>query len=38
MGKITVENTAFAKITPKEHRERRLWSPVALREAIYNAQ
>lgn len=37
LDKIAVENTTFATITPKERIERRLWNPVALREAILNA-
>lgn len=37
LDKIAVENTTFATITSKERIERKLWNPVALREAIYNA-
>lgn len=37
LDKIAVENTTFATITSKERIERRLWNPVALREAILNA-
>lgn len=37
LDKIEVENTTLAKITPKEREEKRLWNPVALREAVINA-
>ena len=37
LDKMEVENKTLAKITPKEREEKRLWSPVALREAIINA-
>ena len=37
LDKIAVENTTFATITSKQRIERKLWSPIALREAIYNA-
>ena len=37
LDKIEVENTTFAKITSRKRIERRLWNPVALREAILNA-
>ena len=37
LDKITVENPTFATITSRERIERRLWNPVALREAILNA-
>jgi predicted HTH transcriptional regulator len=37
LDKIAVENTTFATITSKERIERKLWNPVALREAILNA-
>ena len=37
LDKIAVENTTFATITSRERIERRLWNPVALREAILNA-
>ena len=37
LDKIDVENKTLAKITPKEREEKRLWNPVALREAVINA-
>ena len=37
LDKIEVENKTLAKITPKEREERKLWNPVALREAVINA-
>ena len=37
LDKIDIENKTLAKITPKEREEKRLWNPVALREAIINA-
>ena len=37
LDKINLENKTLAKITPKEREERRLWNPVALREAVINA-
>ena len=37
LDKIEVENKTLAKITPKEREEKKLWNPVALREAIINA-
>ena len=37
LDKIEVENKTLAKITPKEREEKRLWNPVALREAVINA-
>ena len=37
LDKIDVENKTLAKITPKERQEKRLWNPVALREAVTNA-
>ena len=37
LDKIAIENTTFATITPRQRIEQRLWNPVALREAIYNA-
>lgn len=37
LDKIGVENTTFATITSKQRIERRLWNPIALQEAIYNA-
>jgi predicted HTH transcriptional regulator len=37
LDKMEVENKTLAKITPKEREEKRLWSPVALREAVINA-
>lgn len=35
LDKIEVENKTLAKITSKERKEKRLWNPVALREAVY---
>jgi len=37
LDKINIENRIYARITPKERIERRLWHQVALREAIINA-
>lgn len=37
LDKINIENEIYARITPKERIEKRLWHPVALREAIINA-
>lgn len=37
LDKIGVENKTIAKITPKEREEKKLWNPLALREAIINA-
>ena len=37
LDKIEIENKTLAKITPKEREEKRLWNPVALREAVINA-
>lgn len=37
LDKIGVENKTLAKITPKEREEKKLWNPVALREAVINA-
>lgn len=37
LDKISVENKTLAKITSKEREEKKLWSPVALREAVINA-
>jgi|LSQX01.1.fsa_nt_gb predicted HTH transcriptional regulator len=37
LDKIDLENKTLTKITPKEREEKRLWSPVALREAVVNA-
>ena len=37
LDKIDIENKTLARITPKEREEKRLWNPVALREAIINA-
>lgn len=37
LDKINIENRVYARITPKERIEKRLWQPVALREAIINA-
>ena len=37
LDKIEVENKTLAKITSKEREEKRLWNPVALREAVINS-
>ena len=37
LDKIDVENKTLAKITRREREEKRLWNPVALREAVINA-
>ena len=37
LDKLDVENTTFAKITPKERIEKTLWDKVAIREAVINA-
>ena len=37
LDKMEVENKTWAKITSKEREEKRLWNPVALREAVINA-
>jgi predicted HTH transcriptional regulator len=37
LDKIEIENKTLAKITPKEQEEKRLWNPIALREATINA-
>ncbi len=37
LDKINIENKTLAKITPQEREEKRLWNPVALREAVINA-
>ena len=37
LDKIELENKTLAKITSKEREEKRLWNPVALREAVINA-
>ncbi len=37
LQKVDIENRTFAQITPKERIEKRLWNPIALREAIINA-
>jgi predicted HTH transcriptional regulator len=37
LDKIELENKTLAKITSKERIEKRLWNPVALREATINA-
>lgn len=37
LDKVELENKTFAKITPKERIETRLWDMIALREAIINA-
>ncbi len=37
LDKLDVENTTFAKITPKERIEKTLWDKVAIKEAVINA-
>lgn len=37
MDRIEVENVTLARITPKEREEKRLWNPIAMREAVINA-
>jgi predicted HTH transcriptional regulator len=37
LDKVELENKTLAKITSKERKEKRLWNPVALREAVINA-
>ena len=37
LDKIELENKTLAKITSKEREEKRLWDPVALREAVINS-
>jgi len=37
LDKLEIENKTFAKITPKERIESRLWDSIAIREAIINA-
>jgi predicted HTH transcriptional regulator len=37
LDKMAVENRTLARITPKEREEKKLWNPVALREAVINA-
>lgn len=37
LDKIEIENKTLAKITPKERDGKRLWNPVALREAVISA-
>lgn len=37
LDKVELENKTFAKITPKERIETRLWDMIALREAIINS-
>jgi predicted HTH transcriptional regulator len=37
LEKVNIENRTFVKITSKERIEKRMWHPVALREAIINA-
>jgi len=37
LQKIDIENKTFAKITPQERIEERMWHPIAIREAIINA-
>ena len=37
LEKIEIENRVFIQITSKERIEKRLWNPIALREAVINA-
>lgn len=37
LDKVEVENKTLTKITSKERQEKRLWNPIALREAVINA-
>lgn len=37
LQKIDIENKTFAQITSRERKEKRMWQPIALREAIINA-
>ena len=37
LDKLNLENRTFTKITYKQRIERRLWNPIALREAVINA-
>jgi predicted HTH transcriptional regulator len=37
LDKLELENKTLTKITSKEREEKRLWSPIALREAVINA-
>lgn len=37
LDKVDLENRTITKITSKERNEKRLWNPIALREAIINA-
>jgi len=37
LDRLDVENTTFAKITPKDRIEKTLWDKVAIREAVINA-
>ncbi|MBW8324358.1 MAG: putative DNA binding domain-containing protein [Prolixibacteraceae bacterium] len=37
LDKLALENKTLTKITSKEREEKRLWSPIALREAVINA-
>ena len=37
LDKLDIENTTFAKITPKERIEQNLWDKIAIREAVINA-
>ena len=37
LDKIDLENRVTTQITPKERKEKKLWNPIALREAIINA-
>lgn len=37
LQKVDIENKTFAQITSRERKEKRMWQPIALREAIINA-
>ena len=37
LNKLNLENRTLTRITPKEREEKRLWNPIALREAVINA-
>jgi predicted HTH transcriptional regulator len=37
LDKLDIENTTFAKITPKERIEKTLWDKIAIREGVINA-
>lgn len=34
LDKLNLENRTLTRITPKEREEKRLWNPIALREAV----